>query len=73
MSRHVATFSTPYDADRTTPSGKTSVKVIAIVTDENADPTGILYVVVDHDHRTALVPATELTFTDSEVQPPRYG
>ncbi len=84
MSRHVSTFATPYDADRTTPGGRpVAVKVIAVIVDE-ADPaaaasagstllSGVTYLVVDHDHRTAIVPAGELVFTDASVHPPRYG
>jgi hypothetical protein len=80
MSRHVATFATPYDADRVTPGVRpVAVKVIAIIVDEDSTPSGgtpaasVAYVVVDHDPRTAIVPAGELVFTDSSVQPPRYG
>ena len=66
-----------------------AVKVIAIIVDEDSTPSGgapsgsgslggaaassVAYVVVDHDHRTAIVPAGELTFTDASVHPPRYG
>jgi hypothetical protein len=80
MSRHVSTFATPYDADRVVPGVRpVAVKVIAIIVDEDSAPAGgvpaasVAYVVVDHDHRSAVVPAGELTFTDSSVQPPRYG
>lgn len=85
MSRHVATFATPYDADRVTPGVRpVAVKVIAIIVDEDPAPSdavpsgaarasSVSFVVVDHDHRTAIVPAGELTFTDASVQPPRYG
>ena len=78
MSRHVSTFATPYDADRVAPGARpVAVKVIAIIVDEgSADPAAsvsVAYVVVDHDHRTAIVPAGELTFTDASVHPPRYG
>lgn len=80
MSRHVSTFATPYDADRIAPGVRpAAVKVIAIIVDEDSPSSGVApassvaYVVVDHDHRTAIVPAGELTFTDASVQPPRYG
>jgi hypothetical protein len=77
VSRQIATFSTPYDADRVMPGARRlAVKVIAIVVDGDEPADGgatVLYVVVDHNHRTAVVPAAELTFTDASVQPPRYG
>ncbi|HEY6057728.1 MAG TPA: hypothetical protein VIV06_06835 [Candidatus Limnocylindrales bacterium] len=74
MSRQVATFATPYDADRALAGQRPSaVKVIAIIVAGEDGSTRIDYVVVDHDHRTAIVPAAELTFTDASVQPPRYG
>ncbi len=91
MTRQIATFATPYDADRVAPGARPSaVKVIAILvggdgatprtapaaaaSSAGAMPGALIeYVVVDHDHRTAIVPAAELIFTDASVQPPRYG
>ncbi len=73
----IATFSSAIDADVTTPvdgSGKRSVQVIGVALD---DPSGngerLSFLIVDHDGHGRLIPASQLTFTDDAVMPPKYG
>jgi hypothetical protein len=72
----IATFRSALDADLDHPdsSGKRSVQVIAVAIDEGTGEVERLrFVIVDHDGRGRLVPATQITFTDDAVTPPKYG
>jgi hypothetical protein len=73
----IATFNSAIDADLTLaeqPAGKRSVQVIGVALDDPAAGADRLsFVVVDHDGRGRLVPATQLVFTDDSVMPPKYG
>ena len=72
----IATFASAIDADLAEPnqSGKRSVQVIGVALDEPAAGADRLhFVVVDHDGRGRLIPASGLTFTDDAVMPPKYG
>ena len=73
----IATFRTAIDADLDQPIGdssRRSVQVIGIALDDQATGAQRLsFVIVDHDGHGHLVPATDLTFTDDSVMPPKYG
>ena len=72
----IATFSSALDADVTLPApgGRTSVQVIGIALEEaDAGVERLNFVIVDHDGRGQIVPASRLTFTDDAVMPPKYG
>jgi hypothetical protein len=73
----IATFPSALDADVILPAqdlGKRSVQVIGVALDDpQADGERLSFVVVDHDGRGRLVPASQLTFTDDAVSPPKYG
>ena len=73
----IATFNSAIDADLTHPepqTAKRSVQVIGVALDDPAAGAERLsFVVVDHDGRGRLVPATQLVFTDDSVMPPKYG
>jgi hypothetical protein len=73
----IATFASAFDADvdeSIDVSGKVSVQVIGVVVDDGATGDDRLsFVVVDHEGRGRLVPASSLHFTDDAVTPPKYG
>lgn len=73
----IATFTAAIDADLVEPAdghSKRSVQVIGVAVDDAAAGGERLnFVVVDHDGRGRLVPATGLIFTDDAVMPPKYG
>ena len=81
----LSTFTSFIKADLTEPvdgRGKRSVLVIGVAVEDLAAPAAgaagagaerLNFVVVDHDGRGRLVPATGLTFTDDAVLPPKYG
>ena len=73
----IATFASALDAELDEPepqSGKRSVQVIGVALDDAAGKADRLsFVVVDHDGRGRLVPASKLVFTDDAVMPPKYG
>ncbi len=73
----IATFTTAIDADLTVPAdgrGKRSVQVIGVAVDDPAAAGERLsFLIVDHDGRGQLIPASGLTFTDDAVMPPKYG
>ncbi len=72
----IATFASALDADLSEPdaSGKRSVQVIGVAVDDPVKGSDRLsFLVVDHDGRGRLVPASGLTFTDDAVMPPKYG
>ena len=73
----IATFTSALDAELDqpeSPSGKRSVQVIGVAVDDAAGSSERLsFVVVDHDGRGSLVPASRLVFTDDAVMPPKYG
>ena len=73
----IATFSSAIDADVSLPAGETgkrSVQVIGVALDD-ASGSGerLSFLIVDHDGHGRLVPASQLTFTDDAVMPPKYG
>ena len=72
----IATFAAAIDADLAEPDGrgKRSVQVVGVALDDPAAGAERLsFVVVDHDGRGRLIPASGLTFTDDAVMPPKYG
>jgi hypothetical protein len=73
----IATFTAALDADLVEPvdgSGKRSVQVIGVALDDPAAGADRLsFLVVDHDGRGRLIPASGLAFTDDAVMPPKYG
>jgi hypothetical protein len=73
----IATFSSAIDADVTLPvdeSGKRSVQVIGVALDDaGASGERLSFLIVDHDGHGRLIPASQLTFTDDAVMPPKYG
>ena len=73
----IATFSSAIDADLIKPIGdssRRSVQVIGVALEDQAKGgQRLAFVVVDHDGHGHLVPATDLTFTDDSVMPPKYG
>jgi hypothetical protein len=73
----IATFASAIDADLSKPIGdssRRSVQVIGVaLEDQVSGGQRLAFVIVDHDGHGHLVPATELTFTDDSVMPPKYG
>jgi hypothetical protein len=71
----IATFASAFDADLVTAdeSGKVSVQVIGVAIEDGTGDDRLHFVVVDHDGRGRLVPASGLRFTDDAVMPPKYG
>ena len=76
----IATFQNALDADLDeSPDGsaKRTTQVIGVAVDDGDTATGadarLLFLIVDHDGRGQLVPASRLTFTDDKVLPPKYG
>jgi hypothetical protein len=73
----IATFASGLDADLQDEQpafGKRSVQVIGIALDDSGSSGERLqFVIVDHDGRGSLVPASRLVFTDDSVTPPKYG
>jgi hypothetical protein len=72
----IATFASAFDADLVAPdgSGKRAVQVIGVALDDPAAGDDRLsFVVVDHEGRGRLVPASKIVFTDDDVTPPKYG
>ena len=73
----IATFASALDAELDQPepnSGKRSVQVIGVALDDPAaGGERLSFLVVDHDGRGRLIPASKLTFTDDAVMPPKYG
>jgi len=73
----ITTFASALDAELTEPAdsrGKRSVQVIGVALDDpSAGTERLSFLVVDHDGRGRLVPATGLAFTDDSVMPPKYG
>lgn len=72
----IATFASAIDADLIAPidgSGKVSVQVIGVAIEDGSGDHRLSFVVVDHEGRGRLVPASDLRFTDDAVMPPKYG
>jgi len=73
----IATFSHAIKADLTRPAphgGKRTVQVIGVALDDSsAGEERLNFLIVDHDGRGQLVPASHLVFTDDSVMPPKYG
>jgi hypothetical protein len=75
----IATFPAALDAELNQApdgGGKRSTQIIGVAID---DPDGqraserLMFVVVDHEGRGHLVPASQVSFTDDKVMPPKYG
>lgn len=72
----IATFTSAIDADLNMPAGegsRRSVQVIGVALEEQGGGQRLAFLIVDHDGNGRLVPATDLTFTDDSVMPPKYG
>lgn len=76
----IATFPAALDAElgqAPDGSGKLSAQVIGVAIDDadGATPaTGrLMFLIVDHDGHGHLVSASNVTFTDDKVMPPKYG
>ena len=72
----IATLSSALKADvlQPAPGGRSSVLVIGIALEEAESGIERLnFVIVDHDGHGQIVPASQLTFTDDSVMPPKYG
>jgi hypothetical protein len=69
----IATFPAALDAElgqAPDGSGKLSAQVIGVAVD---DANRLMFLIVDHDGHGHLVSATNVTFTDDKVMPPKYG